>query len=111
MEACKIVIFVNASNDVDVAAPMKHKELCYDILHDAKTVIEATPDNMFLPFVIGPGAKIVISMGMDGVVDVGAPLPNREFSLLLLTLARQVVERFDDAEAPPIRPFAAQLAG
>lgn len=109
MEACKIVILVNENGGTDVGAPMKYKALCYDILDDAHIVVEHTDAQHFRGKWIGPGAKLTIVMGMDGRVDVGAPLPNREYCYKLIDEARQVIERFDDASAPPLRPFSAAL--
>jgi hypothetical protein len=109
MEVCRIVILVRADGAVDVAAPMKEKALCYEILKSAKSVIERSPDQVFKNPWLGNGARIVIVMNMQGVVDVSAPLPNREFCYKMLRDAKLVIERFDDAEAPPMRPFPAAL--
>ena len=109
MEACKIVILVNEHGVADVGAPMQYKALCYDILDDARSVIAYTDAQHFRDKWMGPGAKLVISMGMDGRVDVGAPMPNREYCYKLLADARDVIERFDDATAPELRPFSATL--
>jgi hypothetical protein len=107
MEACRIVIAETKPGVVDVGAPMKHKDLCYDILDDAKRVIELTHDQHF-------DAKpnvLTIVMGMSGLVDVAAPLPPREKCYAWLKQARGIIERFDDAQAPVERAFNRVLMG
>ena len=97
-EACQIVLLSREPGVVDVGAPMKYKQLCYDILKDAAAVIGRTPDLLFREeWTVG--ARIVITMSMAGVVDVAAPLPNRELCEKMLRLGRVVIERYDEAEA------------
>lgn len=79
---------------MNVSAPMKYKALCYDILRDAKRVIELTPDVNFF----NPGRTLVITMNMTGLVDVAAPLPKREWCEMALKAARLVIEEFDSPE-------------
>ena len=107
MEACRIVIQLVGPRQVNVGAPMKHKPLCYDILRDAGAVIAATPDAAFDDSV----KVITIVMGMSGRVDVAAPLPNRELCALMLVDAIDVIERYDDAQAPVMKPFDRVLMG
>jgi hypothetical protein len=109
MEVCRIVILVRPDGAVDVAAPMKEKPLCYEILKSAKSVIARSPGQVFKDLWLAKGARIVIVMNLQGVVDVSAPLPNREFCYQMLRDAKIVIERFDDAEAAPMRPFPASL--
>lgn len=106
-EACRIVIHERAPGIVDVGAPMKHKDLCYDILRDAGAVIRHTADHAFEP----GRDKIVIVMSMAGVVDVAAPLPPRDVCQRMLIAARDVIERFNDDSAPPMRPFPGIFVG
>lgn len=107
MEACRVVILQRADGAVDVAAPMKHKELCYDILADARTVIERTGEECFSVL----SKRVVCVMQMSGLVDVGAPLPSRELCYHMLAQARDVIERYDDEAAPPMRPFSREILG
>lgn len=107
MEACRIAIQLVGPRQVNVGAPMKHKPLCYDILRDAKKVIDATPDSAFRDNV----GVITIVMDMTGRVDVGAPLPNRELCAIMLTDAKSVIERYDDEQAPVMKPFDRVLMG
>lgn len=110
-EACRIGILLRAPGVVDVGAPMKHKGLCYGILRDARTVLQHAPAPAFQEQLVQPGASLVITMDMAGRVDLAAPLPNRELCHRMLDLAKGVIERYDDAEAPALRPFASVLAG
>lgn len=107
MQACRIIIQVAGRGDVNVGAPMKHKPLCYDILRDAGKVIAATQEAAFEDTV----KVITIVMGVDGRVDVAAPLPNRELCALMLARAIDVIERYDDAQAPVMKPFDRVLMG
>jgi hypothetical protein len=107
MEACRIGIHYRAQGVVDVGAPMKHKELCYDILRDARTVLEALPDQHF-GFAL---SSMTIVMNMSGTVDVAAPFPPRQIAYQWLNLAKSVIERYDDAVAPEMRPFDAAVMG
>ena len=107
MEACRIVIQLVGPRQVDVGAPMKHKPLCYEILRDAAVVIAATPDSAF----DDTRKTITIVMDMSGRVDVAAPLPNRQLCALMLADAKGVIERYDDAQAPVMRPFDRVLMG
>lgn len=107
MDACQIVILRRADGAVDVGAPMKHKDLCYDILADARTVIERLRDQHFSPVV----KQLGIVMDMRGVVDVAAPLPPRELCYVMLEQGRDVIERYNDDAAPPMRAFPAALMG
>jgi len=107
MEACRIGIVLRAPGVVDVGAPMAHKPLCYEILADARKVIEASPDSVFHPSV----KQVTIVMDMTGRVDVGAPLPPRQLAVRMLADAKDVIERFNDDSAPEMRPFAAAVMG
>ena len=107
MEACRIGIYCANPNVVDVGAPMKHKDLCYDMLRDARAVIERTSDEHFDARV----KSITIVMDMTGRVDVGAPLPERHLAYLWLEKAREVIERFNDDSAPALRPFNSAVMG
>lgn len=106
-EACRIGIHCTSPGVVDVGAPMKYKDLCYDMLKDAKAVIERTGDEHFWPGV----TSIAIIMDMTGRVDVSAPLPERHLAYLWLQKARDVIERFNDDAAPELRPFNAAVMG
>ena len=106
-EACRIGILLRAPGVVDVGAPMRHKALCYEILRDARTVIERTGDEAFRDDI----KAITIVMDMTGRVDVGAPLPNRWLCYRMLADARGVIERYNDEQAPELRPFDRVLMG
>lgn len=110
VEACRIVILLKSPGVVDVAAPMKYKQLCYDILEDARFVIESTKSELFTSM-LDVNARLVIVMSMAGRVDVGAPLPTRELCYRMLKDAKLVIERFNDAEAPPMRAFSGRILG
>lgn len=90
-EACRIIITQETSGLVNVTAPMSYKELCYDILADAKRVIDCTPD----VDVFGCGRTLLITMNMSGLVDVQAPLPPRDWCDMILGAARKVIEEYD----------------
>lgn len=107
MEACRIGIVLKAPGIVDVGAPMKHKSLCYEILKDAKRVMERTADNAFWPDV----KAITIVMDMTGSVDVAAPLPPRGIAYQMLDNAKDVIERYNDDSAPQLRPFDRAVMG
>jgi hypothetical protein len=101
-EACRIVVVLRGPGAVDVGAPMRHKDLCYDILKDARSVIERSGDEVFLSTA---ECRIIITMSMQGLVDVSAPLPNRELCYQMLKNAKDVIERYDDDSAPAMRAF------
>lgn len=107
MEACRIGIVLRAPGVVDVGAPMKHKPLCYEILADARKVIEASPDSAFHPGI----KQIGIVMDMTGRVDVAAPLPPRQLAVRMLSDAKDVIERYNEESAPEMRPFAQAVMG
>ena len=107
MEACRIGIVLKGHGVVDVGAPMKHKDLCYDILRDARAVMERTPDFAFRMGI----STITLVMDMSGTVDVAAPLPPRELAYRMLALAKDVIERFNDDSAPELRPFNRAVMG
>lgn len=109
-EACRIVILLKAPGVVDVAAPMKHKHLCYDILKSAKAVIESTRSELFTSL-LDKDARLVIVMDMKGTVDVAAPLPSRELCYLMLKDAKVVIEKYDDAAQIPTRAFSGRILG
>lgn len=106
-EACRIGILLRAPGVVDVGAPMKHKPLCYEMLADARQVLERTPDEAFKLGV----AVVTVVMDMSGRVDVAAPLPPREMAYRMLADARDVIERYDDDKAPELRPFNRAVMG
>lgn len=93
-EACRIIITEEASGLVNVSAPMQYKELCYNILADAKKVIDYTPPEVFF----NPGRTLIIAMNMTGLVDVAAPLPPRDWCYITLTKARTIIEQFESPE-------------
>lgn len=107
MEACRIGIVLRAPGVVDVGAPMKHKPLCYEILRDARKVIERTEESAFCLEV----KIITLLMDMRGRVDVAAPLPPRQIAYRMLSDARDVIERFNDDAAPELRPFNRAVMG
>jgi hypothetical protein len=107
MEACRIAIVEKAPNIFDVGAPMKHKELCYEMLADAQRVIDATTDEHFT----NKQNCLTLVMDMSGRVDVAAPLPHREKCKIMLLAANDIIERFDDDSAPALRPFDARVMG
>lgn len=107
MEACRIVILETAPNVFDVGAPMKHKDICYDILEDASYVIARSHDSCFHP----AQNCLTIVMDMTGRVDVAAPLPPREKCEVMLASAVNTIARYDDAQAPVMRPFSEKLMG
>lgn len=106
-EVCRIGILLRAPGVVDVGAPMKYKEHCYDMLADARRVMEATPEQAFQPGI----KQITLVMDMTGRVDVAAPLPPRQLAYRMLTDAKDVIERYNDATAPEMRPFSGVLMG
>ena len=91
-EACRIIITQERKGLFNVSAPMKYKELCYDILKGAEFVIERTGAQHFF----NPGRTLLITMDMTGTVDVAAPLPPLEWCLFALRSARQIIEQFDE---------------
>jgi hypothetical protein len=106
-ELCRIGLTLTPTNTVDVGAPMKHKQVCYEMLRAAKAVITRTPDSEFSI----RQRSFAIVMCKTGTVDVSAPLPHRELALLMLDRAREVVERFNDDRAPEMRPFSDRVMG
>lgn len=104
-EACRIVIHQIAPGQYDVGAPMKYKEVCYDMLRDAAVVIERQPSHVFNPNVI----TLIITMSMAGVVDVSAPLPPIGKCSEMLVKAKDLIERFNDDAAPVMRAFSDKL--
>lgn len=93
-EACKIVITQEASGLVNVTAPMKYKELCYNILDDAKIVVNtSSPFDFF-----SPSRTLLITMNMTGLVDVAAPMPPKEWCLMVLKAAKKIIEEFESPE-------------
>lgn len=106
-ELCRIGIHLNDQNKVDVGAPMKYKEICYEMLDAAAFIVERTPDRAFDPRV----RTLTIVMGQSGQIDVAAPLPSRERTADLLRLGREVIERFNDDKAPEMKPFSAAVMG
>lgn len=107
MEACRIGIHHLGGDAVDVGAPMKHKPLCYEILRDARAVLEGIDDHHFKPGL----NTMTIVMDMSGRVDVAAPLPPRPLAYQWIALARDVIERYDDDSAPEMRPFNSAVMG
>lgn len=106
-EVCRIGIVLRGPGVVDVGAPMKHKPLCYDILRDARKVMERTPDNAFWSDV----KVITLVMDMSGKVDVAAPLPPREMAYRMLSDTKDVIERYNDDSAPEMRAFNRAVMG
>lgn len=104
-EACRIGIHYRGPGVVDVGAPMKHKELCYEMLRDARGVVERTAPQHFKAGV----TQMAVVMDMSGRVDVSAPLPPD--AVQWLALARGVIERFNDDAAPELRPFNDAVMG
>ena len=102
MEACRIGLVEIAPRMYDVGAPMKHKELCYEMLRDAAAVIRMTDDS----FIRSDAKALTLVMDMSGTVDVSAPLPPREKCEDMLNSARATIERYDDAQAPVLRSFS-----
>lgn len=91
-EACRIVVMLTPENTVHVQAPMRHKDLCYQILADARTIVARTPINVFFANV----RHLSIVMWMDGTVDVAAPLPvSRELCYQLIRDAKIIVEKYE----------------
>jgi hypothetical protein len=86
---------------------MKHKPLCYEILADARGIMERTHDSAFHEGI----NSITIVMDMTGRVDVAAPLPPRASAYLWLEKAKQIIIRFNDESAPELRPFNAAVMG
>jgi hypothetical protein len=93
-EACRIIITQEKSGVFSVSAPMSYKELCYDILADAKTVIDYERNPVFF----SPGRTLIVTMNMDGRVDVAAPAPSKEWCYMALSAARRVIEEYDGPE-------------
>lgn len=107
VEACRIGVIMHADGKVDVGAPMQHKQLCYDILKDARKVMARTHDRHFRMGV----REFAVVMDMAGRVDVSAPLPIRELAYLMLDRARDVIEQYNDAQEPAIKPFKRAVLG
>lgn len=97
-EACRIVIGTYYKNVVSCAAPMQHKDLCYDILKSAAEVIERSPPHAFGSLVM-VRMQLVIVMNMNGAVDVGAPIPPKEFALEMIRQGRIAIEKFGEEPA------------
>lgn len=96
-ELCRIILQVNRQGLTDVHGPLEDKGLCREILREAEKVIKAAPDYGFQPKVSGPGAHIIVTYDESGRVDVGAPLPNREFCARMIEAARAVIDRYGEA--------------
>lgn len=97
-EACRIVIRRRAFDaPLEVAAPMKHKELCYDMIKDAEKVIARSGAHCFQSIIVKE-AMLVLVLRMSGRVDVAAPMPNRELSQAILQQAKIIIERYGDSE-------------
>lgn len=93
--ACKIIITQQMpSGLVNVSAPMRYRRLCYEILDDARYVIDHTDSRHFFSL----GRTLLITMNMDGRVDVAAPLPPRDWCEMALKAARTIIEQFDTPE-------------
>lgn len=110
-EACRIFIQAYPADvgGVGVSAPMKHKDLCYDILRDARIVINSTPDFMFRVPANLP--KLVAVMNMSGTVDVIAPLPPKEICFKMLDAARKVIEAYGEKVVEQFGAYASPLKG
>lgn len=93
-EACRIIITQELGGLINVSAPMRHKDLCYDILREAKTVIKHTNPAYF----IGNNQTLLITMNMTGLVDVSAPLPPKDYCFILLKAAKKIIEEFESSE-------------
>lgn len=102
-EVCRIIITREDNGLVNVSAPMQYKALCYDILNDAKSVIDYTADRFFFLPVNTKLVSLLITMNMTGLVDVQAPLPPREWCTEMLTKSRLIIEQFDAPEQK-VRP-------
>lgn len=99
-EACRIIITQEIlSRVVNVSAPMKYKELCYNILKDAAFVIDHSPANYF----IGNNHTLLITMNMAGIVEVSAPMPPKDYCHLLLKAAKKVIEEFESTEVKSLK--------
>lgn len=90
-EACRIELRWNSAGAVDVSAPMRYKQLCYEILGQARAVLNATPDGLFW---LG-WREFAIVMDMRGRVDISAPLPPRELALAMLDRARTTIDQYE----------------
>lgn len=95
MEACRIELMMNELGAVNVQAPMRYKPLCYDILEQARCVINQTPHHLFSD----RANALAIVMDMAGRVDVSAPLPQLELCYAMLDTAKTVIERYEDETA------------
>ena len=98
-EACRIILTQEPTGLLNVSAPMKYKPLCYDILDDARRVIELAPDSVFF----SPGKTLIITMNMTGLVDVAAPLPDRHWCYGAIKQARWIIEQYEEG-GPKHRP-------
>ena len=98
-DACFVIITQEDTGLVNVSAPMQYKALVYEILRDARTVIERTPPVKCF----GLTRSLVIVMRMDGRVDVQAPIPEPSWCYQMLDAARLIVEEFDAPEQK-VRP-------
>jgi hypothetical protein len=99
MEACKIIITQEVNGTMNVSAPMAYKELCYNILDDAKIVINtSSPFDFF-----GPSKTLLITMNMTGLVDVAAPMPDKEWCLMALKAARKIIDEFESNEQKQVK--------
>lgn len=105
MEACRIGILRKGPGVFDVGAPMKHKQLCYEILRDAAVAAAATEPQHTQHGL----TQWSIVMDMTGRVDISAPVP-ADYPVWIAE-ARNVVERYDDASAPEMRAFSRVLMG
>lgn len=95
-EACRVIITQEWNGLFNVSAPMQYKPLCYEILCDAKKVLDLTTDIHFT----NPGRTLLITMNMSGLVDVAAPMPPKEWCLQALNTARNIIEQFDSVQQP-----------
>lgn len=99
-ELCRLILNVNRAGLTDVIGPLHDKGLCREMLAAAEKVIGSAPAHGFQPNKSGPGSHMIITYDQSGRVDVGAPLPNREFCGRMIKAARTVLERYNDETAP-----------
>jgi hypothetical protein len=99
-EICRIILEVNRAGLTDLHGPLDDKWLCREMLDHAAAVMAKAPDHAFQKRQSGAGSTIIITYDESGRVDVGAPLPNREFCALMLAAGHAVVDRYGEESAP-----------
>lgn len=86
----KIIIVEKSYKTFDIAAPMAEKDMCYEVLREAKRCIQRQGPQHFDP----RQRRIQVTMDdATGHVTVSAPLPPIEKCELMFVAACRAIER------------------